>query len=79
MSVCRSNDSWRCAAIGYSSRKDSNNRVVVVYMNKKSWERKECDGCKSYNPECRMGACSIYPYQKQRKTEVKKVEIHDTG
>ena len=47
-------------------------------LSKKSWERKECDGCKSYNPECRMGACSIYPYQK-KKTEVKKVEIHDTG
>lgn len=48
-------------------------------MSKKSWEHKECDGCKSYNPECQIGACSIYPYQKQKKTEVKKVEIHDTG
>ncbi len=48
-------------------------------MSKKNWERKEFEGCKSYNPECRMGACSIYPYQKQKKTEVKKVEIHDTG
>lgn len=51
----------------------------IHHLSKKSWERKECDGCKSYNPECRMGACSIYPYQKQKKTEVKKVEIHDTG
>lgn len=48
-------------------------------LSKKSWERKECGGCKSYNPECRMGACSIYLYQKQKKIEVKKVEIHDTG
>ncbi len=48
-------------------------------MSKKSWERKECDGCKSYNPECRMGVRSIYPYQKQRKTEVKEKELHDTG
>lgn len=36
------------------------------------------DGCKSYNLGCRMGLCSIYPYPK-KKTEVKKVEIHDTG
>lgn len=37
----------------------------------------ECDGCKSYNPECRMGACSICPYQK--KKVVKEKEVHDTG
>ncbi len=48
-------------------------------LSKKSWERKECNGCRSYNPECRMGACSIYSYQNKKKTEVKKVEIHDTG
>ncbi|WP_160560884.1 hypothetical protein [Parablautia muri] len=48
-------------------------------MSKKSWKRKECDGCKSYNPECRMSVCSIYPYQKQRETEVKEKEVHDTG
>lgn len=30
------------------------------------------DGCKSYNPECQMGACSIYPYQKQKKNRSKK-------
>lgn len=48
-------------------------------MSKKSWERKECNGCKSYNPECRIGACSIHLYQNQKKTEVKKIEIYDTG
>lgn len=48
-------------------------------MSKKKWERKECDGCKSYKPECRMGAYSIYPYQKQKKTEAKEKELHDTG
>lgn len=48
-------------------------------LSKKSWERKECDGCKSYNPECRIGACSIYPHQKQKKVGVKEIEIHDTG
>lgn len=48
-------------------------------LSKKSWKRKECDGCKSYNPECWMSVCSIYPYQKQRETEVKKIEVHDTG
>ena len=50
-----------------------------VLLSKKSWKRKECDGCKSYNPECWMSVCSIYPYQKQRETEVKKIEVHDTG
>ena len=50
-----------------------------VMLLRKSWKRKECRDCKFDNPECRMGACSIYPCQKQRKTEVKKVEIHDTG
>lgn len=29
---------------------------------KKDWYRKKCDGCKHYNPECRQGACSLYPY-----------------
>ena len=48
-------------------------------MSKRGLERKKYDSCKFYNPECRMDACSIYPYQKLKKTEVKKVEIHDTG
>ena len=48
-------------------------------MGKKSWYCEKCDGCKSYNPECRMGACSIYPYQKTKENRSKKVEIHDTG
>lgn len=64
---------WWCAAIGCSSRKDSNNKVV--YMSKKSWEHKECDSCKSYNPECRMGACSIYPYPRKQKQKRKKYMI----
>ena len=46
-------------------------------MSKKSWERKECDGCKYYNPECRLGACSIYPYKKKKLTNEK--EEHDTS
>lgn len=47
-------------------------------LSKKSWKRKKYDNCKSYNPECRMGACSIYPYQK-KKVVVKEKEVHDTG
>ncbi len=47
-------------------------------MSKKNWERKECDGCKSYNPECRMGVCSIYPYR-EMKVVVKEKEVHDTS
>ena len=48
-------------------------------MSKKNWEREECDGCKSYNPECRQGVCSLYPYQKQKKTEAKEKEVHESG
>lgn len=48
-------------------------------LSKKNLERKECDGCKSYNPECQMGAYSIYLYQKQKKTEIKEIEVYDTG
>ena len=49
-------------------------------MSKKNWERKECEGCKSHNPECRQGVCSLYPYQKQKKeVVVKEKEEYDTG
>lgn len=51
----------------------------IFYLRKRNWIKTECNGCKSYNPERRIDACSIYPYQKQKKTEVKKVEINDTG
>lgn len=33
---------------------------------KKKWYKKECNGCRSYCPECRQGMCSIYPYIKQK-------------
>lgn len=29
---------------------------------KKKWQVKECGSCKLLNPECRQGACSLYPY-----------------
>lgn len=48
-------------------------------MSKRGLERKKYDSCKFYNSECRMGVCSIYPYQKQKKTVVKKIEVYDTG
>ena len=51
----------------------------VIRLRQKNRESKECNCCKSYNPECRMGACSIYPYQKQKQTEIKEIEIRDTG
>ena len=54
-------------------------RRRIHHLSKKNWQRKECDSCKSYNPECRMGACSIYLYTKQKRMEVKEKELHDTG
>jgi len=51
----------------------------VDKLSRKGLKRKECDGCKFYNPECRLGACSNCPYQKQKKTEVKEKEVHDTA
>lgn len=46
----------------------------------KSWEREKgnCDGCKSYNSECRMGACCICLYPKKKEV-VRKKEVDDTG
>jgi hypothetical protein len=49
-----------------------------VMLLRKSWKRKECRDCKSYNPECRMGACSIYSYQKKTLV-VKEKEVQDTS
>lgn len=46
-------------------------------MRKKSWERKECDGCKSYNPECRQGACSVYLHKEKDKASEE--ENYDTS
>ena len=46
-------------------------------MAKKKWERKWCDGCVHYNPECRQGVCSLYPYQ--GKKAVSNTEKHDTS
>lgn len=43
---------------------------------KKSWERKECEGCKSYSPECQQWACSICSYKKKIVNERDK---HDTS
>ncbi len=48
-------------------------------MSKKSWECKEYDTCKSYNPEYQVGACSLYPCQKQKKTEESSIEAYDTS
>ncbi len=38
------------------------------FLLKKKWHRKECEGCKFYNPECRMGVCCLYPYRKKKIT-----------
>ena len=46
-----------------------------VTLSKKKWERKECNGCKYYNPECRQGACSLYPYKNEKVVS----EKEDTG
>lgn len=67
-----------------ANKKETNQRIIkmeeeIHTLIKKNWERKECDGCKFYNPECRQGVCYLYPYQKQKKREVKEKEVHDTG
>lgn len=53
----------------------------IHHLSKKNWERKECDGCKSYNPECRQGACSLYPYRTGYKPQknLPLVETSDTS
>ena len=47
-------------------------------LSKKSWERKECDGCKFHNPEYQMGVCSIYICQKKKEV-ITENEVHDTS
>ena len=46
-------------------------------LNKNKWERKECDGCLHYNPECRQGVCGLDPYKKKKR--VSDMEKHDTS
>lgn len=50
-------------------------------LSKKKWIKKECDSCKSYNPECRQGACSLYPYRTGYKPQknLPLVETSDTS
>lgn len=42
--------------------------IEKVTLFKRVW------GCKSYNPECKQGTCSIYSYQKK-----KVIVTHNTG
>ena len=50
----------------------------IDHLGKKDWKRKECDSCKFYNQECRLGVCSIYPYKKKNVVVIER-EVHDTG
>lgn len=50
----------------------------MILLGKKNCERKERGSCKSYDPECRVGGCSRYPYPKEKEV-VREKEVHDTG
>ena len=41
----------------------------MIRIRRNNWQRRECNGCKEYNPECRQGACCI---QKQENSKVKR-------
>lgn len=43
-------------------------------MHKKDWTKRECNGCKQYNAECRSGIC-FWQQSTRKITIVKK----DTG
>lgn len=49
-----------------------------MFKNHVKWQRPTCDGCKHYNPECRQGACGLYPYV-IRKIHTPKVKEHDSS
>lgn len=31
----------------------------MIFIIKKKWFREQCEGCKSFNPECRLGVCCL--------------------
>lgn len=35
---------------------------VLLSMNHIKWQRTACNGCKHHNPECKRGACDLFPY-----------------
>jgi hypothetical protein len=46
-------------------------------LKNKKWIKKECLGCKSYNPECERGACNLNPHR--WKNLLKNKEEYDTS
>lgn len=52
--------------------------LKVMKMREKDWRFEKCNGCKSYNPECRSGACIFWMWER-KNVEAKEKEIHDTG
>jgi len=44
-------------------------------LKKKKWIKRECRGCKSYNPERERGACNMNPHR-WKDVERKKEEIN---
>lgn len=52
-------------------------RKVIHHLKKKKWIKKECHGCKSYNPECTREACNLNP--SRWKDIEKKREENDTS
>ena len=50
---------------------------MIHYLKNKKWIKRECHGCKSYNPECERGACNLNPHR--WKDVERKKEENDTS
>lgn len=64
--------------------KNKQNKMEVIHhLKKKKWMKRECHGCKSYNPECKRGVCSLYPYRwmdiEKKKEEMIYYEMKKAG
>lgn len=49
---------------------------MIHYLKNKKWIKRECHGCKSYNPECERGTCNLNPYGWKDVEKKRKKMIH---
>lgn len=43
----------------------------MILIRRNTWQRRECNGCKEYNPECRQGVCFIRKQERSNKKKIK--------
>lgn len=48
--------------------------MEVSHLKEQKWYKDECNGCKEFNRECRLGACCVHPYRNWEIVNVKEKE-----